>query len=141
MSNSIIELKRELTSQRKAIKEVEPMLQFFREQLHLKDESYYNILIALTEAVNNAIIHGNRCDPDKKVVIDIKADESGLEIIVTDEGKGFNPDNVEDPRSPENLLKTSGRGIFLIKELSLNSSYSFTESGTTVFIKFRFEKE
>lgn len=138
MSLNVIELKKELTSQRKAIKEVEPMLQFFREQFLWKDEIYYNILIALTEAVNNAIIHGNRCDPDKKVNIIIKATDSLIEIYVSDEGAGFDPDKIEDPRAPENLLKSSGRGIFLIRELSSSSSYSFDDKGTTAKINFIF---
>ena len=100
-------------------------------------DKYYNILIAVTEAFNNAIIHGNKCNNDKKVGFDIIADEESIQIVIKDEGKGFNPDNLADPREPENLMKDSGRGVFLIKELSDECDFMHTSTGTSVKMVFK----
>ena len=129
--------KKVIPSLKKAIKEVEPMLHDLRDNFGLKDDIYYNLLISLTEAVNNAIIHGNKCDPDKNVTIEIHSDGTLYQLIISDEGDGFNPDAVADPRNPENILKSNGRGIFLIKALSTESSFVHSSEGTTVTIQFK----
>lgn len=79
------------------------------------DENVSRISMAVREAAVNAVLHGNAYDPAKKVTIGFESNSSALKITVSDEGRGLNPDNIPDPLAPENLLKQSGRGIFLIR--------------------------
>jgi serine/threonine-protein kinase RsbW len=79
------------------------------------DENVNRISMAVREAAVNAVLHGNAYDPAKKMTIGFEKNSSGLKITVSDEGRGLNPDNIPDPLAPENLLKQSGRGIFLIR--------------------------
>ena len=100
------------------------------------DEDFYgNILIAVTEAVNNAINHGNRQNPDKKVTLDFIERADRLSFSVQDEGEGFNHDSLPDPTDPENLEKISGRGVFLMKHLA--DEVEFSENGTRVEMIFK----
>lgn len=93
-----------------------------------------DIGIAVTELVNNAIHHGNKDDVSKNVEITFEVNSSQLTITIKDEGTGFNPDDLGDPLAPENIMKLSGRGIFLIKNLLDDLKYDFNERGTTVTI-------
>ncbi len=100
------------------------------------DEDYYgNILIAVTEAVNNAINHGNRQNPEKKVHVDFIDRGDRLSFSVKDEGEGFDHDALPDPTDPENLEKISGRGVFLMKHLA--DEVEFSENGTRVEMTFK----
>ena len=90
--------------------------------------------IAVTELVNNAIHHGNKNDINKNVFINIRIKESNLEASIRDEGDGFNPDQIGDPLDPQNLMKESGRGIFLIKKLTDSLDYNFSQKGTEIII-------
>jgi serine/threonine-protein kinase RsbW len=99
------------------------------------DEEYYgNILIAVTEAVNNAIMHGNKANPDKTVTVEFWVGPKGLIYKVTDEGPGFDYENVPDPTSPENLEKPNGRGVFLMRHLS--DEIAFHDNGAVVELNF-----
>jgi serine/threonine-protein kinase RsbW len=86
--------------------------------LGIKEELSGNILISLTEAVNNAIIHGNKNNPEKTVTIKYQVSPQKIVFTVKDEGDGFNPEEIPDPTTNENIEKTGGRGIFIIKKLS-----------------------
>lgn len=123
-----------LKSDPKQIYEVEFFVKNFAKDLKIDDNIYPNILISVTEAVNNAIIHGNQKDADKDVVIKLKKDEKTLTIYVSDQGEGFDPDNVPDPTLEENLEKLGGRGVFLIQQLSDLVNYS--NNGRTVEMQF-----
>jgi serine/threonine-protein kinase RsbW len=102
---------------------------------HQLDKSLHaDILITLTEAVNNAIVHGNKKDKRKSVKIQIEKRADGLHIFVEDQGCGFDPDCLEDPRKPENIEKCGGRGVFLIKEIC--HSVHFHNNGATVEMCF-----
>jgi serine/threonine-protein kinase RsbW len=81
----------------------------------LSEETTHWILMALREALANAIKHGNAQDPAKRVHLEMEVADSTLRIRIQDEGRGFDPDRVVDPLAPENRLKTSGRGIFYMK--------------------------
>ena len=122
---------------KKTIGKVEALINSFREKIDLEDEKFYNILIAVTEAVNNAIIHGNQNDPDKSITVKINITEYEISLTVIDNGEGFNPDEIEDPRKPENLLKTNGRGVFLIKSLSHKMTYNKTSYGNELTMLFK----
>jgi len=99
------------------------------------DESTVDdISIALTELVNNAIHHGNRDDRAKKVTVTFTQTPEALHIAIRDEGGGFEPEKLNDPLHPENLLADNGRGIYLVKALMDNVDYRFPGNGTEVII-------
>tara|TARA_B100000614_G_C14383615_1_gene426634 strand:+ start:227 stop:643 length:417 start_codon:yes stop_codon:yes gene_type:complete len=126
-------------SEKKSIAIVEPMVFELKDKLGIATETFYNVMIAVTEAVNNAIIHGNKCDPDKEVFLRIEATKEKFKIIVRDNGTGFDPEKLADPRKPENLLKEGGRGVFLIKELANDVKFNIDDSGTEMTMWFKFD--
>lgn len=126
----------DLRSNKKAIKLIEPIIFEIKEKLSLADDKFYNILIAVTEAVNNGIIHGNKLNPSKFVHFTVLADHKEIEIVVEDEGDGFDPESISDPRNPENLLKENGRGVFLIRALCDNVSFETEGQGTKIIMRW-----
>lgn len=114
---------------------VESFVERVVERFKLSPDVYGNILISLTEAVNNAIIHGNGNDESKTVKIQLNKVSNRLEIRVSDEGRGFDYKNLPDPTAPENLLKIGGRGVFLMHQLCDN--ISFHNNGSTVEMQFK----
>jgi len=104
-------------------------------QAHGVHESHYgNILIALTEAVNNAIHHGNRLDPAKSVGLGYQVKEDKIVFVVSDEGPGFDFQHLPDPTDPQNIEKPHGRGVFLMRALADN--VEFSDNGSTVVMAF-----
>lgn len=102
----------------------------------INEDSYGNILVALTEAVNNAIQHGNKLDPNKNVDISFKKKSPDIiSFIIKDEGPGFDYNNLPDPTDPENIEKLSGRGVFLMRNLA--DKVSFEDNGSTVILDFK----
>jgi serine/threonine-protein kinase RsbW len=101
-------------------------------QVGFDEEQGDFIAIATTEAVSNAIIHGNKGDTAKKVHIDFISYPDRLTISVTDEGNGFNPGACEDPTHPHNIPKKSGRGLYIIKTLLDEIDISCSGNGTTI---------
>ncbi len=116
------------------IRIVESFIENARAMYHIDEDIYGNILVAVTESVNNAIQHGNAFDKEKNVTISLWAEEDLLKFTITDEGNGFDFSNLPDPTAPENLNKTSGRGIFLMKHLTDEVEYS--DTGKTVSLTF-----
>lgn len=107
-------------------------------RLGLDEDARHWVGIALREAVANAIKHGNQQDPDKKVDVELSVDGEQAVIRVCDHGEGFNPEEVDDPLAPENLLKPSGRGIFYMKSFMDDIEYSpRPEGGTIVTLRKR----
>ncbi len=95
------------------------------------------IAMAVREATINAVLHGNRCDPAKRVAVSFDSTAGTLTVAVRDEGQGLDPATLPDPLAPENLLKPSGRGIFLIRTFMDELRFQSTPSGTEVImIKF-----
>jgi serine/threonine-protein kinase RsbW len=90
--------------------------------------------MAVREAVANAIKHGNKLDARKKVDATFHLRGTQLEITISDEGEGFDPEQVGDPLNPQNLMKTSGRGIFYMKTFMDRVRYSFHPGGGTSLI-------
>lgn len=123
-------------SDKSSMSEVEPLLGDLKQRVEIPDDRFYNLLIAVTEAFNNAIVHGNKLNPDKIVEVKITTNDKCIRIVIKDEGKGFDPDKVADPREPENLLKENGRGVFLIRSLIDEVHYSTTTQGTTIEMVF-----
>lgn len=116
------------------IRMIESFIDNAREKFHLNDDIYGNIMIAITEAVNNAIKHGNASDSSKNVSLSLTLDESQIKFRVEDEGRGFDHEHLPDPTSPENIEKPGGRGIFLMKHLS--DEVEFKEGGRIVELSF-----
>ncbi len=115
---------------------VQAMVDDSLDKVAIDEDSRYWIGIAVREAVANAIKHGNQQDPDKKVRVKMLIDSSEMVITISDEGEGFQPEEVENPLDPENLLKPSGRGIFYMKKFMDDLCYSFgPEGGTTVTLR------
>ena len=102
----------------------------------LNESQRDDLAIVTTELVNNAIHHGNKNNPEKKVSILFLVNSKRIEIRIKDEGSGFNPTQLKDPLAPENLMSESGRGIFLIKYLMDSINFNFSKDGTeTIVIK------
>ena len=116
------------------IRMIESFIDNAKEKFHLNDDIYGNIMIAVTEAVNNAIKHGNAGDRTKNVSLSLSLNESMIKFVIKDEGNGFKYDNLPDPTAPENLEKIGGRGIFLMKHLS--DEVQFKEDGRVVELCF-----
>ena len=108
---------------------IEEFVNYFAKDLGLSEEQLSVLLLAVTEATTNAIIHANKCNPEKLVKVHAYIEDSKLIIKIKDEGKGFDPSKLPDPTEPENLLKDSGRGVYLMKVYMDEVKYNVTPSG------------
>ncbi|HTY01733.1 MAG TPA: ATP-binding protein [Bacteroidota bacterium] len=106
-----------IASSPKNIGKVENFLKKVNHAVHLDEIQMHKLMVSLTEAVNNAIVHGNKSDEKKKVAIVCEILPGWLLFLVTDEGSGFNAEKIKNPLSKRNLMKESGRGIFLMRTL------------------------
>jgi len=94
-----------------------------------------NVQLALHEALTNAILHGNHCDPEKYVRLCVAIQEGGgILIVVKDSGSGFDPNKLQDPTLGENIYRESGRGVYLIQQLMDEVEYKF-EGGTALIMR------
>jgi serine/threonine-protein kinase RsbW len=116
------------------IKIIESFIDNAREKYPINEDIYGNIMISVTECVTNAILHGNSLDSNKKVDLELHLDDNHVQFIIKDEGKGFDYENLIDPTEPENLEKTGGRGIFIMKHLS--DEVKFDDSGRKTTLTF-----
>ena len=119
-----------ISSKREQLPKIEKITSSIADTMNLNEEQKDNLAIAVTEAVGNAIVHGNRQDAKKKVTIEFYLKKNKIKVSVKDEGQGFNPDTLSNPLEPENIMKESGRGIFILK--SLMDQVNFSEKGTKI---------
>jgi serine/threonine-protein kinase RsbW len=124
----------ELVSNPKEIIKVEKFLEKMNKTLSLEEGKYNKLLVATTEAVNNGMIHGNKRDPNKKVVLTCEISGNTLYVRVHDEGKGVDPDSLPDPLAEENLLRENGRGVFLMRSLMDSMKFEITDKGADVIM-------
>jgi serine/threonine-protein kinase RsbW len=117
------------------LNQVENAIDSLTNEIGISQDSYGKILVAVMEAVNNAIIHGNKADQKKRVEIDFLIKKMNLSVSVTDEGKGFKPGEVPDPTKPENIEALNGRGIFLMSRLA--DEIEFNRKGNSVTMTFK----
>jgi serine/threonine-protein kinase RsbW len=96
------------------------------------EDDQSNIAMAVREATVNAVLHGNAYDPQKRVLVVYEKTSDALVITIQDEGKGLDPLELPDPLAPENLMKGSGRGIFLIKAFMDEVKFRNTQPGTEI---------
>ena len=123
-----------ITSRIESLREVEKMVDEISTACSMSSEVYGNVLIATLEAANNAILHGNKLDENKDVNLEFTWDENRLELVVTDQGKGFNYKDIPDPTAPGNVEKVNGRGVFLMEKLS--DDINFMDNGSKVTLTF-----
>jgi len=123
------------------LKCVEKLTAEASERMHLSEDQMDNLAIAVTEAVGNAIVHGNKKDPHKKVVIKYVLNPESIHVSVTDQGGGFDPDKIANPLDPVNLMKESGRGIFILKQLMDEVTFDFSDRGTTIHLILKIKPE
>ena len=117
---------------------VEEFVNYFAVDLGLEKERIAALLLAVTEATTNAIIHANKCDVSKLVTVDVQVHKTKITIKITDEGEGFNPAEIPDPTKPENLLKDSGRGVYLMRVYMDELNYNITPTGTETILTLKF---
>ncbi|RPA67653.1 ATP-binding protein [Cyclobacteriaceae bacterium YHN15] len=116
------------------IKIIESFIDNARDKYAINEDIYGNIMISVTECVTNAIIHGNKLDIEKTVDLELHLDENHVQFIIKDQGPGFDYEHLEDPTAPENLEKSGGRGIFIMKHLS--DEVKFEEKGRKTVLTF-----
>jgi len=125
----------QIESKVKSLRVVEKAIDETTNELGISSDDYGKILVSTLEGVNNAILHGNHSDPEKKVEIEISFKGRELKIRITDEGKGFIPKKLPDPTVPENLESLNGRGVYLMSKLADKIKYS--KKGNSVTMTFK----
>ena len=121
-----------LRSHPNQIRKVEMFLKKVNHAIHLNEIQMHKMMVSLTEAVNNAIIHGNRSDPAKRVLVRCEILPGWLVVFVDDQGGGFEPSKVRNPLHRQNLMRENGRGIFLMKTLMDKVEFEKEPDGTRV---------
>ncbi len=116
------------------IRIVESFIDNAKEKYNLDDDIYGNIMIAVTESVNNAIQHGNKSDSSKNVTLKLELDNGSIKFTIIDQGAGFDYASLPDPTSPEHIDKPGGRGIFLMRNLC--DAVRFSNKGREVELAF-----
>lgn len=124
-----------LASDTQSLLEVERLIDEVCADFHIDEDFYGNVLIAVTEAVSNAIVHGNQLNPSKHIEVICEPAEKELFFQITDQGNGFDFNNIPDPTALENVEKPHGRGIFLMKNLA--DEVSFYDNGKKVALRFK----
>ena len=114
-----------------AVGEAAAAVSEFMNRLGVAEDVAFGIDMAVREAVTNAVVHGNKLDEAKVVELKLSTTANGFEIGVHDQGAGFNPDEVPDPTKDENILKTSGRGIFFMRNFMDEVEWSSDPRGGT----------
>lgn len=126
-----------LESEMNSISQVEKLIDAQAQMLNIDDEVYGKYMLSVVECVNNAIVHGNKMDKNKKVTMHYHISNTTIEVTVSDEGEGFDPDKLPDPTAEENLERDCGRGVFLMRHLS--DELEFANNGRTITMKFNLQ--
>lgn len=121
-----------IPSSQSEVSRVEAFIHTCAEQHKLDDDAMGTLAIVATELVNNAILHGNDSDPTKTVELVIGIDKDSVSVSVTDEGHGFDANALPDPTQPENLRKSGGRGVYIVKMMAADLTFLKSERGLTV---------
>ena len=121
-----------LRSRLEAVAEGANAIADFLNRAGVSEDAAFGIDMAVREGIANAVIHGNKLDEKKLVVITVAKSADTLEITVRDQGEGFNPETISDPTAEENILKTSGRGIFFMRNFMDEVIWEVLPEGGTV---------
>jgi serine/threonine-protein kinase RsbW len=125
----------QLPSKEESITQLELLIENLSDAYNISEDTFANMMTCLNEALINAIKHGNKMDPDKKVIINAEVDGKRIIWTVTDEGTGFDYVHLADPTAPENLEALTGRGVFIMKALA--DQCIFNTSGNEVELHFK----
>ena len=124
----------QISSKTENLTVIETLVDEVCEEFKINEDYYGNILIALTEAVTNAIQHGNKYDPEKNINLQFAPNQKELVFTIKDQGTGFDFNNLPDPTEPDNIQKPHGRGIYLMKHLA--DKVEFSDKGRAVELNF-----
>ncbi|WP_295720762.1 ATP-binding protein [Mucilaginibacter sp.] len=125
----------QLPSNPESITQLEALIEEIADKYHVAEDTFANMMTCLNEAAINAIIHGNKLDMSKKVIINAEVDLKRIIWTVTDEGEGFDYNHLADPTAPENLESLTGRGVFIIKHLA--DQCIFNTAGNEIELHFK----
>lgn len=131
-------IKLKIPSLTENIRIIESFIDNAKEKYNIEDDIYGNIMIAVTESVNNAIKHGNSLQNHKNVTISLHLEQDIITFTIQDQGPGFDYQNLPDPTAPENIDKPGGRGIFLMRHLA--DEVKFKDQGRLVELRFYVNK-
>ncbi|WP_342646553.1 ATP-binding protein [Mucilaginibacter sp. CSA2-8R] len=126
----------QLPSTLDSITVLENLIEEIADKFKVSEDAFANMMTCLNEAANNAIVHGNKLDPDKKVIVNADVDTKRAVWTITDEGEGFDYNHLPDPTAEENLEKPTGRGVFILKHLA--DQCIFNSSGNEVELHFKY---
>jgi len=129
-----------ISSESSSIENAVNLVEKVAAEMKLIEEEAYNLAISVSEAVANAIIHGNKFDKNKKVKINIFIENNRVTVKVKDQGSGFNPKELNNPIDPENVSKEFGRGVFILRNLMDTVDFNFVKSGTEVIFTKNYNK-
>jgi anti-sigma regulatory factor (Ser/Thr protein kinase) len=125
----------QLPSKQESITLLENLIEEIADKHKISEDTFANMMTCLSEAANNAIVHGNKLDPDKIVIVNAEVEGRRIIWTVTDEGEGFDYNSLPDPTAPENLENLTGRGVFIIKHLA--DQCIFNSKGNEVELHFK----
>jgi serine/threonine-protein kinase RsbW len=143
LANTIIDrANMTLPSELSSVERVEETAEKFAQRAGFDEDTVSHIAMVAREAAVNAVIHGNKYDKNKQVGANFELTDDALTIQISDQGEGLDPDNCPDPLAPENLMRTSGRGIFLMRALMDEVHFRQLTPGTQItMVKRRAQKE
>ena len=113
-----------------SVSEVESIAEKLAGEAGLDEDTCFHVTMAVREGAVNAVLHGNEYDPAKKITVSFENTGADLVFIITDQGRGLDPDTLPDPLAPENLLRGTGRGIFLIRSFMDEVHFRLLHPGT-----------
>jgi len=125
----------QLPSKQESITLLENLIEEIADKHNLSEDTFANMMTSLSEAAINAIVHGNKLDPNKKVIINAEIEGRRIVWTITDEGEGFNYNNLPDPTAPENIENLTGRGVFIMKHLA--DQCIFNAKGNEIELHFK----
>lgn len=132
--DEVVRHRKVLASQHHQVETVVNWLEDLVQEQGVDEEILHRLLVAASEAVNNSLCHGNRLNPVRDVVVEVTFTSESIDVVVQDEGVGFEPERVDDPLAEENLWKEGGRGVYLIEELA--DAVDFEDEGRRVCMHF-----
>ena len=125
----------QLPSKQESITLLENLIEEIADKHNISEDTFANMMTSLSEAGINAIVHGNKLDPNKKVIINAEIEGRRIIWTVTDEGEGFDYNNLPDPTAPENIENLTGRGVFIMKHLA--DQCIFNAKGNEIELHFK----
>ena len=125
----------QLPSKRDSVTQLEALIEDIADKHSISEDTFANMMTCLNEVVTNAIVHGNKLDPEKKVIVNAEVDAKRIVWTITDEGEGFDYMNLPDPTAEDNIEKLTGRGVFIVKHLA--DQCIFSASGNEVELHFK----